>query len=72
MVVTGNSQVMTDTSHSKFSEQFDTETLDGEMHVPWMKVLYRLSICGMHIWQHKDLQLKLDWKSICLDAKFCK
>jgi len=49
MVVTGNSQVMTDTSHSKFSEQFDTETLDGEMHVPWMNVLYCLSICGMHI-----------------------
>lgn len=33
MAVTGNSQVMTDASHSKVSEQSDTETLDGEMHI---------------------------------------
>jgi len=40
MAVTGNSQVMTSTSHSMVSEQSDTETLDGEMHIPWMNILY--------------------------------
>jgi len=39
MAVTGNSQVMTGTSHSKVSEESDTETLDREMHMPWMNIL---------------------------------
>lgn len=69
MAVTGNSEVMTDISHSVVSEQPDTETFDREMHIPLMNNLYWASICGMHISSTQGLTTKTCLKEYMFGCK---